>query len=303
MDFDFIKDIATKVKTFQSEVEHLEFKKEHSSFQRIEAPKFNDIVIICATQDEFISFKSILEDVQRLDISNDATLYYKGYIKGLKDKFSVIIPVPSDMGIATAAIVTTKCIHQFRPRFIFMVGIAAGIKASTKVGDVIIADQALNYNEVIEIENADQTTRTKYMHNVISISSNLRSRFYMFLNSSDINEVSEHSLLKDLNRGVRFHIGMMVSGGSLIRSKERIKQLVRDYHNIKGIDMETYGVYKAVYSFNYDNTPDFISIKSVSDFGDNDTHKEITDSDKRKELALFTATTTLKQFIKSQYFE
>jgi nucleoside phosphorylase len=303
MNIDFLKSLTSKVKEFQIEVEHLEFKKEHTTFQKIESPKFNDIVIICATQDEFNSFKNILRDFNRIDIVNDSTLYYKGYIQGINDTFSVILPVPSDMGIATAAIVTTKCINQFRPRFLFMVGIAAGIKASTKVGDVIIADQALNYNEVIEIENADQSTRTKYMHNTISISPNLRSRFSMFLNSNNVNDISEHSSLKELNRKARFHIGTMVSGGSLIRSKERIKQLVRDYHNIKGIDMETYGVYKAVYSFDYDNVPDFISIKSVSDFGDNDTHKEIKDSSKRKELALFTATTTLQKFIGSEYFE
>ena len=205
MNIDFLKNLTNKVEEFKNEVQHLEFKKEQISFQRIESPKYNDIVIICATQDEFNSFKNILDDVLRIDIANDSTLYYKGYIQGLSDKFSVVLPVPSDMGIATAAIVTTKCINQFRPKCVFMVGIAAGIKASTKVGDVIIADTALNYNEVIEIENADQTTRTKYMHNIISISSNLRSRFYMFLNSKDINEVSEHSSLKQLNRKVRFH--------------------------------------------------------------------------------------------------
>lgn len=302
MDLDLLKKLTNNVNSFKLEVEHLDFNKENTSFHRIESPKHSDIVVVCATPDEFHSVKTFLEDFQRIDISSDSTIYYKGYVNGLKDKYSVIMPVPTDMGIATAAITTTKCIQQFRPRFLFMVGIAAGIKATTKVGDVIIADQAINYNEVIEIENADQTTRTKYMHNTISISANLRSRLYLFLKSSNTKDVSEHSKLKSLNRKVNFHIGTMVSGGSLIRSKERINNLVRDYHNIKGIDMETYGVYKAAYNFDDNYVPDFISFKSVSDFGDNDKHKEIPDSLERKELALFTASKTLVKFIESEFF-
>lgn len=299
----FLSDTIARVNSFKAEIEELNFNS-NKEFQEVANLSHKcDIVILSSTQKEFDSVFGILREPSIIKIANDSTIYYKGYITRQSGDYSIVIPVPTDMGIATAAIVTTKCITIFNPGYIFMTGIAAGIKSICKIGDVIIADKAINYNEVVEIENADSTVRLKYMQNTISISSHLKSRIYLFLKSQDLKEISKHKILIHLNREASFHFGMIVTGSGLIRNNQRITQLTNDYHNIKGIDMETYGMYKAVEQSVKSNQPEFISIKAVSDFGDSTKHSEITSSEERSELALFTASKTIEQFIKSEYFE
>lgn len=298
-----LSDVIGKVNSFKKEIEELNFNSE-KEFQ--EVPNLShkcDIVILSSTQNEFDSVFGILQEPSIIKVVNDSTIYYKGYVSGHSGDYSIVLPVPTDMGIATAAIVTTKCISIFNPSYVFMTGIAAGIKSLSKIGDIIIADKAINYNEVVEIEKPDTTVRLKYMQNTISISSHLKSRLYLFLKSEQIKQISSHKTLLQLKREVSFHFGMIVTGSGLIRNNQRIAQLTTDYHNIKGLDMETYGMYKAVEQSVKSNPPEFISIKAVSDFGDSTKHSEIVTSDERTEVALFTAAKTIELFIKSEYFE
>lgn len=141
------------------------------------------------------------------------------------------------------------------------------------------------------------------MQSIISISSHLKSKLYLFLKSENANDISNHPVLKKIDRSVEFHFGMIVTGSGLIRNNTKISQLSKDYHNIKGLDMETYGMYKAVEQSLKFNAPRFISIKAVSDFGDSTKHKEIASSKERNSLALFTSVKTLELFIKSEFFE
>jgi nucleoside phosphorylase len=301
--FDVLSTFIAKVNAFKTEIEELNFASK-KVFSEVTNSFHNcDIIILSSTQQEFDSIFNILEEPLIIKIENDSSIYYKGYIKGYSTDYSIVVPVPTDMGIATAAIITTKCISIFKPKYIIMSGIAAGIKSICKIGDVIIGDKAINYNEVVEIENPDSTVRLKYMQNTISISSHLKSRLYLFLKSSDANKISNHELLKQLSRKISFHFGMIVTGSGLIRNNQRITQLTSDYHNIKGLDMETYGMYKAVEQSLKTNQPEFISIKSVSDFGDSKKHAELESSEDRSRLALFTSSKTIELFIKSEYFE
>ncbi|MER3318939.1 MAG: hypothetical protein RIB79_11670 [Allomuricauda sp.] len=301
--FDLLTAIINKVSSFKTEIEELNFNSKKEFQEVTNLTHKCDIVILSSTQKEFDSLISIIQEPSIIKLANDSTIYYKGYISGKNSNYSVVVPVPTDMGIATAAIVTTKCISVFSPSYIFMIGIAAGIKSFCKVGDVIIADKAINYNEVVEIENPDETVRLKYMQNTISVPSHLKSRLYLFLKSDKIKEVSNHNALIKLGRESTFHFGMIVTGSGLIRNNQRISQLTKDYHNIKGLDMETYGMYKAVEQSLKSNQPEFISIKSVSDFGDSKKHSEIESSEDRSNLALFTSIKTIELFIKSEYFE
>jgi len=300
MSIDLIKSILGNVQKFKSEID-FESTSENPTFEQIIMPKFIDIAIITATQDEFYSFSAHLLDLQRLEVLNDSSIYFQGYIKKKEDLLSVVMHLPSDMGIAAAAITTTKCITNFRPKYLFMVGIAAGIKAVTKVGDVIIAEKALDYNEVIEIETSDKGVRTKFMNDVVSIPKNLKSRMQLFLKTFDFDEF-ENEILKKINRKLNYHFGVVVTGSSLVRNSEKIAQLIRDFHNLKGIDMETVGVYKAINSFDKNIQPDFLSIKSVSDYGDNDKDKEFDSPEDRRKLALFSSAIVLLEFIKSDFF-
>lgn len=143
-----ILDIINRINSFEEVAKQLNFKIKESSKVKSDFSYKFDIVLLGSTQQEFESILTIIDQPSILNIENDNTIYYKGCIQGKINIFSVIIPVPTDMGIATAAIITTKCISLFSPSHIFMIGIAAGIKSVCKIGDVIIADKSINYNRV-----------------------------------------------------------------------------------------------------------------------------------------------------------
>ncbi len=301
MDIKELKYILSKVKNFEREIEFSK-KSKTNQFDNIHSPKINDIVVITATQDEYDSFARLLHDLHRIEIANDSTIYYKGYIQSYKLRYSVVVPVPSDMGIASAAVITTKCISNFRPKYLFMVGIAAGIKAITKIGDVLIGEKSLDYNEIIEVES-NNNKRIKFSNTIIAASNHLKSKLRLFIKEFAIKKSTDNPLITSLEREISFHFGIIVTGSALIRSVDRVNQLIRDYHNIKGIDMETYGVYKSASSYEKSLLPQFLSIKSVSDYGMNEKDNDLSNPQHKKDIALLTSSFTLFEFIKSDFFE
>ena len=74
-----------------------------------------------------------------------------------------------------------------------------------------------------------------------------------------------------------------------------IKEINEDYHGIKGMDMETNGFYFTSSHSLKDMKPKFVSIKSVSDFGDSTSHK--LSGEQRKKYALHTSSYVLLEYI------
>lgn len=308
MIIDDIKKYLKKIADFENEVgdiviDGVDTSLSHSSFLTPNIPHSPvDAMILCATESEFEYFIPFIEGANYINDIGDPVVYCKGYISRVGRDLSVVLIVPTSMGIATAAINTTKAILKFSPRFIFMFGIIAGVGSGVNIGDIIIADKSLDYNEVVETQYADESIRTKYMHTSVSLSARLKADTYIFSKSGIVEILSNHDSILSRGFGVKVHFGLVVTGGQLQRNQEKITQLSRDYHNIKGLDMETYGVYRAAKDVTGLNPPEFISIKSVSDHGGNRKEKYITDSDIRRDVALRNASLFLHEFLKSENF-
>lgn len=203
------------------------------------------------------------------------------------------------MGMEATITLTTKVLTYFNPDYIFMVGICAGNKNVAKVGDIIIAEKSLNYNEIVETEKKDDTTVKKFMQNADSIDRKLKTRLTLFSRKSIIEEIRQsYKDVSDFPKELTCQIGLMVTGSSLMRSDTKIQEINSAYHNVKGLDMETHGFYYAASNTFNDRKPLFVSIKSVSDFGDNTNHK--VSSAKRKAYALHTSSQTLIKFIETE---
>ncbi|OOR19464.1 hypothetical protein [Bacillus cereus] len=52
---------------------------------------------------------------------------------------------PNEMRIAASSITTLKLIDYFKPKYLFMTGIMAGIKGRTNIGDIIVAEPSWYY--------------------------------------------------------------------------------------------------------------------------------------------------------------
>lgn len=258
-----------------------------------------DIGIITSTIDEFEEIQKQLENLTEYESDlDDSTLYYSGHIKTKKETRSVIVPYPIAMGIEGSVCNTTKIINSFHPEFLFMVGICAGNQNVTNIGDLVIAEKSVNYNSIVEMNKAEGNTRMKYMQDADSINKNLKAKLSRYFTQDKLNVIKNSNPLLELFKGdLKKHIGLMVTGSSLMRSDEKIKEINESYHNVKGLDMETNGFYFT--SSHAANTiPKFVSIKGVSDFGDSTNHK--TKSEDRKQYALSNSIRATIMFINEE---
>jgi nucleoside phosphorylase len=270
-----------------------EFEEHHGLFEA---------VIITASSDEFESVKSIVDSIKPVIFNkNDSTIYYQGTIQSKKKAIKVLIPFPYSMGLEAASSLTTKVISNFRPRYIFMVGICAGNKNLCKIGDVIIAEKSLNYHSIVEIERKDESKDKKFMHNLCSINGHLKNQLELYTKSKAIQSIKESYPHKSkIESPLKAHIGLLVTGSSLLRSSAIMKEINDVYIGVKGLDMETYGLYYSATQVFKDYAPNFLSVKSVNDYGDNTEHK--LETNERRNYSLYTSSNTLKRFI-NEYLE
>ena len=287
-----------------------EFKKEAIEILGVEQSFFTieefhglfDAVILTATVGEFRSIESVLENIRPVTFNqNDSTIYYTSEITTPKKTYKILIPFPYAIGIEAAAALATKVISTYRPKYIFMSGICAGNKNVTKIGDIIVAEKSLNLHGIVTLEKGDTSPDKKFMHNVSSINGHIKNKLELFSTSSAIKLIKKSYPNKTkFDTELKCHVGLLVSGSSLMRSSKTMEEINSTYLGVKGLDMETYGLYYASTQVFKDYAPNFVSIKSVSDFGDDSTHK-ISTAD-RKEYALFTSSHALRSFI-SDYLE
>jgi len=279
----------------------IEARKYFSSSKTHNHPNSNySVGILTSTPDEFDSIKTCLEDVVKMDMSSEnGIICYKGKIQGKYKYHDIILPYPIGMGIEAASCITTSLLNNFKLTYLFMVGICAGNKNITKIGHIVIGEKSVNYNDVVEIERGKKVIKKKFMQNANSIDRNLKSRLEIFASPENAAAIKNRYRDRKLfNEKLECHVGLLASGSSIVRSGEKILDINTSYHGIKGMDMETHGFYYAVSNFSRSYSPVFVSIKSVSDFGDQTKHHISTNQ--RKAYALFTSSRFLIEFIKSE---
>ena len=178
-------------------------------------------------------------------------------------QYSLVHAKIDEMGMTAAAATAMKVIYTFRPRYLIMVGIAAGIAKKDiedqMYGDVIVPDVVWNYSsgKFVNPEMADITFGDL--------------GFLPRSTSAFIPEEILPYLKKAVNspeNPCHAHIGPMACGSTVVANKNLLdKQIYSQYRHTAGLDMESYAV---VYTATHATTPKPIPIivKSVCDFAD-----------------------------------
>ena len=170
-----------------------------------------------------------------------------------------------EMGMTAAAATAMKVIYTFRPRYLIMVGIAAGVARSEleeqMYGDVVVADSVWNYSAG-KFVSPDQA---EIVYGSIG-----------FLPRSTTEKIPEE-IMPYLRKAAQseenpchVYIGPMACGSTVVASRELLeKQVYTQYRHTAGLDMESYAV---VYAANHaaEPRPIPIIIKSVCDFADSE---------------------------------
>jgi nucleoside phosphorylase len=206
----------------------------------------------------------------------------------------VVGTTSTSMGLTAASIVTTQLILQFRPRIVLMIGIAAGTRDGGKqFGDVLVADPSVDYNsgKVIQQDGVRGFQPDPYP---IGLNARLRSVLHKYR--------GPHQLFTDIRGGWsgkvpaeanRLHVGPLGAADQVIDDASRVLEIQQNWRKLIGVEMETYGVYRACYEAP-DPKPRFVSFKSVCDFA-------AEKSDSWQAYAAYVAAEFALRFLKAEW--
>jgi nucleoside phosphorylase len=206
----------------------------------------------------------------------------------------IIATTSTSMGLTAAAIATTQLVHQFHPRLIAMIGIAAGTRSGDKqYGDILVADPSVDYNSgKVVVENGIRGFQPDPYP--IGLVPRLRSVLQRYR--------EPHDLFEQIRRrwgGIvptkpnRLHLGPVGAADQVIDDPERVLEIRTHWRKLIGVEMETYGVYRAVQE-SPEPKPRFVSFKAVCDFA-----AEKTDS--WQEYAAFMAAEFAGEFFRTEW--
>jgi len=210
-------------------------------------------------------------------------------------ELSVIATTSTSMGLTAAAIATTQLVMQFRPRIVMMIGIAAGTKSGDQqFGDVLVADPSIDYNsgKVVFADGIRDFLPDPYP---IGLNPRLRSVLQKYRGS-------DNALLNNIRlkwKGAaptspnRIHVGPLGAADQVIDDPTRVLEIQRNWRKLIGVEMETYGVYRACHE-SPEPKPRFVSFKSVCDFAAGKT-------DSWQRFAAFVAAEFAINFIRTEW--
>lgn len=188
------------------------------------------------------------------------------HVTPLGDTLRIVSGAPTYMGLTATAILATQMILLFRPRFIAMVGIAAGTRSTQRgYGDVLVADPSVDYasgkvsyHEGSEIFQPDPFPLPIHVGLRTIVQEDARTR-------AGLDSIKQSWPGPRPESELRVHIGPVGAADQVVDSRARVVEVQRNWRKLIGLEMETYALYRAAHEAPYPR-PVHASFKSVCDF-------------------------------------
>lgn len=241
----------------------------HSEFD------YNLAIITALPSPEFSNVQD-LTDWESLSIQSDSTRYTTGRFTAGDKSLKVVAGCAPQMGMPAAAVLATKMISHFKPEYLCMVGITAGVMDSVALGDIIVADPSWDWGSGKLRESSEGTMllpdpmperlepKTRAMLRDAALDKTMIQEIWNSWkgNKPDVPPV--------------FHVGPSVSGASVVADGQIVEAIKSHSRNLIGLEMEAYGIMHAA-SNSVGNRPLAFSMKSVCDFADKSKSDDIQD--------------------------
>jgi nucleoside phosphorylase len=175
-----------------------------------------------------------------------------------------------------------------------MIGIAAGTHSGGKqFGDILVADPSVDYNsgKVVMANGIREFQPDPYP---IGLNPRLRSVLQKYRGShplfGEIRTGWKGAVPTELNH---LHVGPLGAADQVIDDSTRILEIQKNWRKLIGVEMETYGVYRAVHEAP-EPKPRVVSFKAVCDFA-------AEKSDSWQEYAAFMAAEFAIEFLRREW--
>jgi nucleoside phosphorylase len=204
---------------------------------------------------------------EQIALPGDYTIYHRGTIPRPCGPVVVHAAASARMGMPAAAVLSMKMIQAFRPQYIAMTGITAGVRTRTNFGDVLAVDPSWDWGsgKVVSPDGADALLAAPHQ---LPLATDLRYKF--------ARAAQDVALWARIKAGwpaerpaheLAFKLGPVASGASVLADGATAERVTRQHRQLLGIEMETYGVFAAAAEAP-EPQPKAFSVKSVVDFAD-----------------------------------
>ena len=241
--------------------------------------------IITAVKVETASVIRLYDRWEKVVFPNDVQEYYaSSFTSADGHEHSLIAAQQNTMGMTAAAFLASKVIDAFRPEYLIMCGIAAGLgsEAGHIYGDVIIPDIVWDYSAgkfTPPVDSAITFGNVGFQPRPSSIA----------LDDGILD------IVKGLKGKTDFEllIGPMACGSAVIANREAIEARIQHVMpETLGVDMESYGIFYAAVN-SAAPKPKAIVIKSICDYADSDK------SDNYQKFAAYTSSEFTKYLLEN----
>lgn len=278
----------------QSQNVTIENKKAKEAQFHAEGSEFDIAVLTAIYEPEFRRVKEILTTPQSFVVPGDPTRYTKGNIVTTGGRsVSVIVASDDKMGMPATATLATKMILSFKPKYLIMLGICAGVNGKVEEGDVIITEYAWDYgsgkHELVKDFWGVKREIFKPYINQIQLDVSLEMILKQVVSDkkyvADIQTQWNSNHVPMVNV-LTAHIGPFASGSAVIANERIVKEINTNHGKLQGFDMEAYAVFHSARHTPPCTTKPIV-MKSVSDFGDS--NKNRPNKDILQDYAAYTS--------------
>lgn len=209
--------------------------------------------------------------------------------------FRVVAACPTRMGMISTALLCAKLIANFRPRFLAMAGICAGVKSKSEIGDVIVGDPTWDWQSGKRTKDKENTQFSIAPHH-LGPSEFVRSRMHQLASDKSVWDGIRSGWTGTARSAPRLRIGPMASGSAVLADGQVIEEIRKQHRELIGIEMEAYGLFAAAYNAKFPR-PTPLALKSVCDFADD------AKSDDFQAYAAYTSAQAVKAFFEKYMSE
>lgn len=226
-----------------------------------------DLAIVTALREELNAIRALPANWQEVRFPLDPTLYYEGMFKRDDISLRVVCASADRMGMSASAVLSTKVIEHYQPRYLCMGGVAAGVAKRTNIGDVLVADPSWDWGsgkfEVVRGKGQFSADPIQ-----LDLDPGLRARIQSALSDTGWLQLIKHSFpgtrpSHDLN----VHVESVASGAAVIADSAVVDKIRQGNRKLHGVEMEIFGVMCAAANCSGPK-PLAFSAKSVCDFAD-----------------------------------
>jgi len=247
-----------------------------------------DLAIVCALE------KPELEEILKLPWNwstarplDDIVFVRDGFFEVGGRKITVCATFAPRMGMVSTALRSAAVISLLRPRLLAMCGICAGVQGKVHIGDVILADPAWDYQSGKRVRDKKSTQFSIAPHH-LSLSTLVRTHVEQIRgDKAALRDIVDAFQGDSPATGLQIVIGPLASGSAVLADGEVVREIQAQHRELRGVEMEVYGLYAAAYAASYPQPQPF-ALKAVCDFADPDK------DDSNQRYAAFTSAQVLR---------